>query len=262
MSQLLDINSEVNMMDNTSLLIEFLENIHDNFLQKYNLLSYDKHDKYVRTGVLLYSSILQLTEGCLVLLDKGISIGIPLLMRSSLEACIDLINLISCKNYYNFLELEQLNNALDIIDESKGGCNEFLDFTSFNVPWTDESVCQLRKMKKKLKDQGVKSLSVKNRFQKAGMEKEYKSIYKIQCCASHNNIMDLMGRHIEYNDNDFFVVYNKHKAIDECHNYVVMNAEILIKATQELHNFLGSPDKDDIALYRAELNKLLELKQK
>jgi len=233
----------------------FLMRSHDQFQPLSEELTFDKSHPLHRNTIALYGSIIELTGSNILLIQKRIVAGVPVLLRAILEAYVDLVNLINNKTYGYNLEVSYLKEWLKILEEAKIGKNEYLsDITK--EPSLDKTIMEWRKERKRLEAKGFRALRIDQKFSKAGMEKEYKSIYNSLCSDSHNNIRALIERHIEREETDFSVVFYKAYTAEDSAIYVGTNAEILVRATELMHEFLDSPVKDEIAEYRNEIDRL------
>ena len=65
-----------------------------------------------------------------------------------------------------------------------------------------------------------------------------------------------MDRHIERDSTDFSVVFYKSHTPEDSAIYVGTNAELLVRATEKVHEILDSPVCDKVAVYRIEHNRL------
>ena len=234
---------------------EFLKRAHDEFQPFALELRFDKAHALHRTLVALYSSILELTGSCICLLERRLLVGVPVLLRATLEAYVDLVNLSSNPRYGYSLERSYLREWRKLLQEAQGGNNEYLAAIS-QEPSLPERIQEFQREEAKLERQGHRALNVEQRFQRAGMEKEYRSVYNSLCCASHNNLRSLMDRHIEFDAKDFTMVLYKAYAPEDAAVYVGTSAELLVRATEKVHKVLKSVASDKVSAFRLELNHL------
>ncbi len=153
------------------------------------------------------------------------------------------------------MELGHIREWLKILHEAKTGKNEYLTAIS-EAPDLDARIAEWTKQKVALENKGHRSLKIEQKFQRAGMEKEYRSQYNSLCCDAHNNLRALVDRHIEMNGEGFEVVYYKAYTPDDSAVHVGTNAELLIRASQKFHDFFKSPVTAEVAQYRAEFDVL------
>lgn len=236
-------------------VLEFLKKAHDDFRPFFGQILFNKRHPLHRTIVALYSSILELTGACILLTDSRLIAGVPILLRAALEAYVDLVNLIRDPRYGYNLELAYLKEWLKLLEEAKNGKNEYLADIG-NAPNLDATIVQWREETRKLKENGFKALLIESKFKSAGMDKEYRSIYNSLCSDAHNNIRALVERHIERERGDFSVVVYKVYTPEDSAVYVGTGAELLMNATQHVHEFFRSKVLHELPAYRAELDRI------
>lgn len=133
--------------------------------------------------------------------------------------------------------------------------NEYLAEIA-EAPSLDASITEWQRKKQQIEAKGYRSLKIEQKFQRANMEKEYRSMYNSLCCDAHNNLRSLVSRHIEIGQADFDVVFYKAYTAEDSALAVGTNAELLVRATQKVHEFFDSPATARVAIYRAELDQL------
>jgi len=233
----------------------FLKTIHDEFQPLSVKITFDKANPRHRNAMALYGSIIELTGSIIILLDRGMASGVPILLRAILEAFVDLVNLTRTAQYGYYLEVSYIKEWLKILDEAKLGKNEYL--ASITALLTlDETIAKWRKEKAKLEAKGFHALKIEQKFKQADMEKEYRSIYNILCSDSHNNLRSLIDRHIQREETDFEIVFYKAYTSEDSAHFVGTNAELLLRATQVVHDFFDSSAKGEIPEYRTEMDRL------
>lgn len=234
---------------------KFLKKAHDDFQPLSEKIIFDKTSPLHRNTISLYGSIIELTGSIIFLLNKRLATGAPILLRAILEAYVDLVNLINNKRYGYNLEVSYLKEWLKILEEAKIGKNEYLASIT-EEPSLEDSISNWRKEKTRLEKKGYRSLRIDQKFKLADMQKEYKSVYNMLCSDSHNNLRSLITRHVEREETDFSIVFYKAYTLEDSAIHVGTNAELLVRATQIIHEFLDSPVKDNITIYRKELDTL------
>lgn len=236
-------------------VFEFLRRMHDNMLPLATQIQFDKQHPLHRNVIALYGSILELTGAIILLVENKMITGVPVMLRSILEAYVDLHNLIETPRYGYAMDLGHIKEWLKILHEAKSGKNEYLEAIS-KAPFLDSTIADWTKKKRTLEQKGYQALKIEQKFQRAGMEKEYRSQYNSLCCDAHNNLRALIERHIELNKEGFEVVYYKAYTLEDSQVNVGINAELLVRASQELHSFLNSSAAQEVAAFRAEFDKL------
>lgn len=234
---------------------ETLKAFHDRLLQLAGTLRFNKRDHVDLHRVALYGTLLELT-GCMVqLIEHNGRTGVPSLFRAFLEAAVELRNLMRDAGYIDYMTASYLDQWLKVLQEAKNGQNPYLASIAA-LSNLDAQIVDQKKQIDKLKARGRLPLKVRERFERAEMLKEYKSIYNFLSCDSHSNIRALISRHIERGDNDFKVVYYKDEPINTFLAMLNSTAELLIEASLSVHEAFSSSSLADIWKMREELNAL------
>lgn len=233
-------------------IASFLKQAHDDALEYMKGLSFDKKHKLHLHVILLYCSIVELTKSLIVLLDNALGAGVPILVRSLMEAYIDLVNLIKNPKYGYGLEIKYCSEWLKVLEDAKRERNPFLKDIS-NLENLEKTITEVSERQKQLEKE-YKAPRVIDRFESAGMKDEYRSIYNFLCCHSHNDFRSLIDRHVEIKGDDASVVLFKTQDSQEMLEYVILTCELLIFATEKVHEFF----KSDVMPKVGELRKSLD----
>lgn len=236
-------------------VITFLKASHDEFQVLAKEIKFDGSDSHHRCCMALYGSILELTTSCVILIDKGLLTGAFVLLRSILEAYVDLENLIESKSYLADLEMSFVTEWLRILDEAAAGGNEYLADIS-KSPDLAATIKKWRAKRSELEAQGGCVMTQAEKFKRAGLDREYRSIYNELCSNSHNNLRALLDRHVEEEQDDFSIVYYKEPSGRDIAINVGVLTELLMRATQATHGYFKSPVIDKVNFRRQELDKL------
>lgn len=235
--------------------LDFLKRAHDECQPLSQELSFDKEHPLHRNSVALYGSIIELTGSLILLVDKKLLTGVSVLLRSVLEAYVDLHNLLANPSYGYALEISYIKEWLKVLQEAQAGQNDYLAAIR-EAPNLSASIAEWQDKKRQLEAKGHRSLKIEQKFQRAGMEKEYRSVYNSLCCDAHNNLRALIDRHIEIGKAGFEVVFYKAYTSEDSALAVGTNAELLIRASEKIHEFFTSSALPRIAQFRSELNQL------
>lgn len=104
-----------------------------------------------------------------------------------------------------------------------------------------------------LKSKGYTPLSVKDRFDRAGMLNEYYSLYNMLSTDTHGNIRALIRRHIEIKGADFEVVFYKNEPVEEFLSYIDSTCGMLVHAALGIHELLGTEVLSEVEALREDL---------
>jgi len=141
----------------------------------------------------LHATITELFGNCLVLAaDQDHAIGIPILLRSMLEALVDLDNLLHDAEYVGNIEAANIKQLLKLLDSAR--TNPQLDGLLEGHP---NDAQELRQRLRELEAAGRRSLSFERRFEMAGMQDQYNGVYALLCLDGHSNSAALADRHFD-----------------------------------------------------------------
>jgi hypothetical protein len=217
-------------------LFNFLKKLHDECIDLSRSIKFDKqHPRHLHL-IGLYGSIIELS-GCLItLIEKKMWTGVPTIFRSILEAFVDLRNLQATAEYGYYMQASYHSQWLKLIKEAKKGNNPFLSKVAQSRK-LDSEISGHEKELSALKAKGYKPLFVIDRFKKAGLINEYKSIYNSLSNDAHSNISALIDRHYEIEGDNFRVVYYKDKPIEDTVTYIDSTAGVLVNSTGLVHEY-------------------------
>ncbi|TBB81024.1 DUF5677 domain-containing protein [Rhizobium ruizarguesonis] len=174
-------------------MYEFLIELYHVTVKNLPELRFDKRSEVHRTLVSLYSAIIELTNAALQIREAGGYTGMDILLRSALEAHVDLINLANDDEYLKVMLAAYHKEWIKLANDGVKGENPFLAYFKDSP----EAQAKLGEHKTEL-EQLKKTVRIPTnleKFQKAGMENEYRSIYNSLCNDSHNNLRSLTSRY-------------------------------------------------------------------
>lgn len=119
----------------------------------------------------------------------------PILFRSALEASIDLSNLLDDPDYGLHLEAAFSHEWKRLLSEATSG-NKYLAALG-ELEGVEDMLAAYQAKLDELKEKGVLPLRALERFDLAGIEDKYRSVYPYLCAQSHNNLQALSSAHIE-----------------------------------------------------------------
>lgn len=148
-------------------------------------------------AVSLHGSILELARGSLQLLSIADATCFPVVLRTALEAYVDLKNLVDDPDYADNMKASWHRERSRVLENAarRGTANPYLEDLAHNPDLAD-GLQEARAAMQRLKDRGRPPLKVWERFQKANEEDRYESVYAHLCQHSHNNLNALAGRHL------------------------------------------------------------------
>jgi len=207
--------------------VDQLGEAHDFSVEAIRELVFDKKHPWHRNLVILYGTLIE-QAGAMVIAEKNnAGIAINGLFRSFLECYVELHNLAADKRYGNFMEAASTHEWNRVLISAREG-NPFLTAIG-EMPDLDEKISENQQELKEYRQRKVQPLKVFERFKKADMEDEYRSIYNFLSTDAHGNLRALTDRHIEVIDNkDFNVVVYKNYSGEFDHYYHNVTRLLLI----------------------------------
>ncbi|MGO6844147.1 hypothetical protein ELH67_33030 (plasmid) [Rhizobium ruizarguesonis] len=205
---------------------------------------FNKGSKVQRALMALYASLIEQADSALTLLSANKHPGVDIVLRASLEAYVDLINLANDDRYFDQMRLAYHEDSVKLLDEGVSKGNTFMD--SFqNNPEMTKSLAEHRAELDILK-KTVKPLNIGERFTLAGMNSVYRSIYRVLCTESHNNVRALMSRHFRFDSGDVeLVIFDAPRETDRVASLDGF-ITVLVGATSIIHNYFETNGRDAV----------------
>ena len=177
-------------------ILKLLDELVQTFLAETSNITFDKYNVQQLYLMCLYGRIFELGVSALNLMKANDHAGVPVLLRSQLEAFVDFANLIEDKDFIKTI-------GATFVDQKKRlykNLKEYLDpseVPSVTDDGTEKAV------------EGYKAQNIRTRFENINLQKTYITAYFFLCGYSHNNLAMLEHRHIEKNEKDHKVVFFK-----------------------------------------------------
>jgi hypothetical protein len=240
-------------MSNFDPIKSYYERSLDELIHLAATFSFDGTHPLHANAIFLYGSIIELSSSLKPLLISEHYSAIPVVLRSILEAYVDLENLCKDPKYGYSLEIKYLIENLKYLKEARNEKNAYLDIIA-QAPDYEERLSNMEAEKKGLFDRGYKDLNKFERFSKAGMENEYRTIYNWLCCASHNDYRVLRDRHFELGKLGPTFRFFKEADFQDLEVFFGIASELLLRASFAIHTLLPSDKLTELARLRAELD--------
>lgn len=219
-------------------IFEILKKSYDVAVEACESLRFDKEHLWDRNIVTLYCSLIELTGCMIILLKENGKSGVPSIFRTILETYVEFKNLLNERTYGYHMEAIYLEQWLKLLKEAKKG-NPYLSSIS-KSPDLDATILQHEKEFQDSKDRKYGPLSVCDRFKRCGMEYAYRSLYNMLCNHDHPNIRALIDRHLELEEDRFFVVLYKGQPLEQFEPYIYHSCCLLNDSGISLHEALDS----------------------
>jgi len=242
-------------------IMDYLGELHERCLEFGNQLRFDKHHKLHFELVALYGSLIELVGCMLILLKTNAKIGIPSLYRTFLETYVEFYNLVRDPRYGYYREASFLKEWLKVLKIAKEKKNPYL----VDISALSNLAAIISKNENELQDliaRGYKPLTIRQKFGRADMLKEYLSFYNFLCCESHSNKRALIDRHANIINNDYELVVYKTHPDEKYLSYTDSAAGLLVSATIDIHDHLESPARDQVKGLRQQLDRIRSEEQK
>jgi hypothetical protein len=205
-------------------------------LDHFPYIIFDKKHPWHRSMVYLYCTVVEYSDALFNQFKVEKSVAIPLIIRSLLEAYVDLKNLCENPEYGYNLQVANVSEWLRVAKEAETLENPYLEGFAAHESF-EEQVSDWEKEIADLKERGFSKLNRFESFKLAGREDEYKSLYNFLCSFAHNNERALIDRHTEISkDNSDFkmVMFKEFKAEKEEH-YLGLASQILLESSLMVH---------------------------
>jgi hypothetical protein len=239
-----------------AVLGDLLRQTYTEACQELEGLKFDKSYPQHLYSVCLYASLLELSASIIVLYEKEQLSAVPIILRAIFEPFVDLRNLLDCADYVNFMYISHLT----IIDRAIKGVHNDPTGTLAKLFGTKEEIDGLLKKNKAevetLKSKGYRSLSVRERFERAGLLSDYRSLYAFLSTEAHSGPSALERRHIRKSGNDYEVVIFDDPAEENKRNFLDISIALLLRSSIELHKLFQSPGVSKFQLMMKKLEKI------
>jgi hypothetical protein len=221
-------------------LIAHLGEIHHAIINRTADLRFDRSQPQHLYCVSLHGTVLETAAACLTLLKANKCAAVPALLRRRLEAYIDSVNLSRCSEYIFTMQaafLKEQSRILKAAGES-GGRNPYLE-ALLAEDGLEEHIQKVTSELQGLQERRLGPLTIKERFEKAGLTEMYQSVYALLCMHSHNNLNILERRHLEISNDDCRVAYFKRWDKDSVLPYIDTIAGVIVDSLRHVAALLN-----------------------
>tara|TARA_R110002051_G_scaffold21191_1_gene56544 strand:+ start:19045 stop:19728 length:684 start_codon:yes stop_codon:yes gene_type:complete len=183
--------------------------------------------------VALLASLIEYTNTALLMANKQTAAGDDSVFRSFLEGYVDLKNLADDEKYLRVLMLDYHCEWLRLFKHADGA-NPYLESIAAHESaadskkWHEQQVTWLKKKK-------VPRLKIADKFKRADMQHEYKSIYNFSSGEAHNNFRALIRRNLDRDENGWTVrvnFWNESRCLPRFDSYAGLLISALDKTNQ------------------------------
>ena len=205
--------------------------------------------------MMMHCTIIELSSCCIELLKIGQPAAVPVIARSILEAYADLKCLLQDENHWRFMHAVHLKDKAKLTIEASSGNPLFADLAQQIE--IERELSAVREELASLKAEGVEPIKhISDRFKKAGMEAEYKSMYTLLCNDAHNSQSALISRHIEENGDGFRITLFKEQPIEYVAASIDVIAGTLASSVTDVLRFFSGQEANEIHALRESIRCL------
>ncbi|MGR9168849.1 DUF5677 domain-containing protein [Rhizobium sp. KDH_Rht_773_N] len=236
-------------------MLDFLEYIYGQSYKNLQAIVFSQGNPLHRTIMSLYASIMEQTYNALVLLRADQHATLDIILRSTLEAYVDLINLCNDPEYLKQMQASFHDQWIKLAQYGVRGGNPFL----IKFENSADASQRLAEHQAELAALGVKPMSIYEKFRLAGFEQIYQSVYNSLCNESHNNIRALTLRHFRFdaNENPQLVMFAE-PSPDSLNGTLSGYLSAVSDTTHIVHTYFKTNALPEIESFRAEHSRFIE----
>jgi hypothetical protein len=186
---------------------------------------------------LLYFEIIELAGSIIVLRKNQRVAGVSIIMRTALDAFVDLKNLLKDSNYWKHLEAADSHEWGKLLQLASAPDNQYL--SGFREdPAFPKYRKHMKQINQKTKAANATKLGAEDRFRRVEMQPDYDGLYSALSSDAHNNTSHLKYRHTRVvNDKFVFTLYSGEGGYGDA--ILVTFSEILMFASELMHERFG-----------------------
>lgn len=200
----------------------------------------------------MHCTIIELSSCCIELLKIGQATAVPVIARSVLEAYADLKCLLLDENHWRYMHASHLKDKVKLTTEAGSG-NPLLADLSQHIDIKRELLAVQEELAS-LKTEGIEPIKhISDRFKKAGMEAEYRSMYALLCNEAHNSQSALISRHLESDGDGFRITLFKDQPIEDVAVSIDVIAGTLAGSVADVVRFFSNEEVEEIQRLREDI---------
>lgn len=235
-------------------ILNFTRKLHDECVKNIKEVKFNKSLKKDGYVVCLYASLIEYAGAYLTLVEVGRRTGSSSIFRSFLEAYVDLINLDKDPSYIDNCFASYHNHWVNVLKASDEA-NPYLSKISSHEGKAEALKRHLSELER-LNKLGKRRLSAEARFERAGMNHEYQSIYRFESVEAHNQLGALMKRHFEELEDGYGLKMYDNVGEGEFKTHLDSIAGLMLAATRTVHTRLKYEQSDWLNALTNELGEI------
>jgi hypothetical protein len=223
-------------------LLTFAENVHDASLEAAKRLRFNKG--FHADGALMcsYATLIEHTGGMIELTRARKRTSSTAVFRSMLEAYVDFRNLFQDRKYLNNMLAKFYADRLALLRRAADGGNPYLEDLG-NWEGVGKALEMYEAELEGLDAAGFKPLKIWQRFERVGMENEYRAVYSHVSSGAHNDFGALRSRHAVLEQDDYGLHLYKQVELKDFQNELDGAVSYLITTSVMIHDYLKSDAK-------------------
>ncbi len=236
-------------------MLDFLTRTFDETCKALKLVKFDTHNP-IHLGVMsLYCTIIEQTEDVIALQQAGKHATLDIILRSTLEAYVDLANLCNDKSYFDHMKAAYHKQWIKLAKHGVAGGNPYLKSYEENP-----AALELLKQHEAALDHlaATPPLSVFDCFRRADMEAVYRSVYSSLCNETHNNITALINRHWRSEGDGMKLVIFEEADARSLEPALSTFIGILVHGSIIIHDYFQSDARETVGLMAADHKAFFE----
>jgi hypothetical protein len=193
-------------------------------------------------AVALHGSVLGHALGIMTLLENRDAASALVILRSLLEASVDLFNLAGDPGYVEFMHCALLNQQRRVLESGvqADSVNPYLAHFAEHSTDLQAALTRVRAELKQLEARGIKRpLKVRERFERASRLDLYQGPYAYLCWHSHNNINILEERHLKQTPSGLTIQYFRAATDDDVQLTLDTAAGLVANSVEFVYQLLG-----------------------
>jgi len=226
-------------------IIKLLGELVQTFLTETSNITFDKYNVQHLYLMCLYGRIFELGVSALNLMKANDHAGVPVILRSQLEAFVDFANLIEDKDFIKTIAATFVDQKKRLYDNLKKHLDPS-EVPSVTNDYTEKAAI------------GFKPQTIWQRFKNIKLQKTYITAYFILCSYGHNNLAMLEHRHLEKNEKDHKVVFFKEEPLLIFLRFAFTLGATLVDSHKNLIDFFNKSMEKNSDLICSKFSQLRE----
>ncbi len=223
-------------------LLPFAVRVHDISVEKAKYLRFNKDFRADGALMCSYATLIEHFGGLIALAKAEKRTSSTTVFRSLLEAFVQFKILFDDRNYLDHMLVKYHEDWSAILKRAKDGSNPIL-YELGQVIGLEERLAEYQAEVERFKSRGIRSLKIRERFQRAGMDHEYTSVYAVVSRGAHNDLEALRKRHAVMSNGDYGLHIYRTVVPSDFRTELHGGISFLLTAGWMVHDYLKSEAK-------------------